>query len=90
MGVTPVTELDGVSLPHPVDPERLRIVTAFMIRLPKDPRAALVFPDQSIYEVDFERGNVKLSDGSSLVRQDLRDQRFRRLFERRLHLPGEG
>ncbi|GGO81124.1 hypothetical protein GCM10011348_19450 [Marinobacterium nitratireducens] len=89
MGVVPVTELDGVSLLQPVDRNRLRIVTAFMITLHKDPRAALVFPDQSIFEIDFERGNVKLSDGETLVRYDQLDERYRRLFERRLQLPGE-
>uniref|UniRef100_UPI0009E6BA94 sulfatase-like hydrolase/transferase n=1 Tax=Marinobacterium profundum TaxID=1714300 RepID=UPI0009E6BA94 len=63
MAVKPVTELGGVSLLHPIDPQRMRVVTAYMITLHKDPRAALVFPDQSIYDIDFKRGSVKLSDG---------------------------
>ncbi|UTW13803.1 phosphoethanolamine transferase [Marinobacterium rhizophilum] len=85
MGVEPVTELGGVSLLHPIDPERMRIVTAYMITLHNDPRAALVFPDQSIYDIDFKRGSVKLSDGETLIRYDELDSKYRGLFEPRLN-----
>jgi hypothetical protein len=49
-----------------------------------------VFPDQSIYEVDFQRGSVKLSDGETLIRYDQLDSRYRGLFESRLNFTGEG
>lgn len=90
MGVVPVSGLGGLSLLHPIDARRMRIVTAYMITLHKDPRAALVFPDQSIYEVDFQRGSVKLSDGETLIRYDQLDSRYRGLFESRLNFTGEG
>ncbi len=89
MGIAPAAELDGMSLLQPVDPQRMRIVTAYMVTLHKDPRAALVFPDQSIYEIDFKRRNVKLSDGETVIRYDQLDPRYRHLFERRLNLSGE-
>lgn len=90
MAVTPVTELGGVSLLHPIDPQRMRIVTAYMSTLHNDPRAALVFPDQSIYDIDFKRGNVKLSDGETLIRYDELESKYRGLFESRLTMSGEG
>jgi glucan phosphoethanolaminetransferase (alkaline phosphatase superfamily) len=90
MAVKPVTELGGVSLLHPVDPQRMRIVTAYMITLHNDPRAALVFPDQSIYDIDFKRASVKLSDGETLIRYDELDAKYRGLFEPRLNFTGEG
>lgn len=90
MAVAPVTELGGVSLLHPIDPQRMRIVTAYMITLHNDPRAALVFPDQSIYDIDFKRGSVKLSDGETLIRYDELEPKYRGLFEPRLSMSGEG
>ncbi len=90
MAIEPVTELGGVSLLQPIDPERMRIVTAYMITLHNDPRAALVFPDQSIYDIDFKRGSVKLSDGETLIRYDELDPKYRGLFEPRLNDSGEG
>jgi hypothetical protein len=79
-----------VSLLHPIDPQRMRIVTAYMSTLHNDPRAALVFPDQSIYDIDFKRGNVKLSDGETLIRYDELESKYRGLFESRLTMSGEG
>ncbi|NVK44075.1 MAG: hypothetical protein HWE39_22760 [Oceanospirillaceae bacterium] len=85
-GVTPVTELGGFG----GRPRTTAYRDGLYDQVAQGPRAALVFPDQSIYKIDFERGNVKLSDGRMLLGQDQLEQRFRRLYERRLHLPGEG
>lgn len=88
ISVEAVLPIDGLSLLHPIDDERVRIVTAYMKTLHNDPRAALVFPDQSMYEIDFERGNVKLSDGKTLIRYEQLDQKYRQLFDQRLNPQG--
>ncbi|WP_081849820.1 phosphoethanolamine transferase [Marinobacterium lacunae] len=86
MQVKPVAPLDGLSLLGDIPADRLRVVTAFMKTLHNDPRAALVFPDRSIYEVDFERKNVRLSDGETVIPYAELDMRYRTIFERRMKI----
>jgi glucan phosphoethanolaminetransferase (alkaline phosphatase superfamily) len=84
MQVEPVTPLDSLSLLGEIPHDRMRVVTAYMKTLHNDPRAALVFPDRSIYEVDFERRSVRLSDGETVIPYADLEPRFRQLFDRRL------
>lgn len=86
MQVEPVTPIDGLSLLGPIPEDRLRIVTAFMKTLHNDPRAALVFPDRSIWEVDFERRNVRLADGETVIPYRQMEAKYRQLFDRRLNI----
>lgn len=86
MQVEPVTDIDGLSLLGTIPPDRLRIVTAFMKTLHNDPRAALVFPDRSIWEVDFERNNVRLADGKTVIPYRQMEPQYRHLFDRRLKI----
>jgi len=85
MQVKPVTSIDGMSLLGEIPADRLRIVTAFMKTLHNDPRAALVFPDRSIWEVDFERNNVRLEDGETVIPYRQMEARYRQLFDRRIN-----
>ncbi|PSL13278.1 glucan phosphoethanolaminetransferase (alkaline phosphatase superfamily) [Marinobacterium halophilum] len=89
MQVEPVMAIDGISLLGEIPSDRLRIVTAFMKTLHNDPRAALIFPDRSLYEIDFERRNVRLADGKTVIPYATLDAEYRDLFERRLK-PQEG
>ncbi len=84
MQVDPVTPIDGMSLLQPIPEDRLRVVTAFMKTLHNDPRAALIFPDRSLYEVDFERRNVRLSDGDTVIPYKQLNADYRAIFDRRL------
>ncbi|KAA0875088.1 phosphoethanolamine transferase [Nitrincola tapanii] len=83
MAVEPVLEIDGLSLLQPIPAERLRIATAMMKTLHNDPRAALVFPDKSMLEIDFERMSAKLNNGD-VVRYEALPAEWRALFDRRL------
>jgi glucan phosphoethanolaminetransferase (alkaline phosphatase superfamily) len=85
MQVAPVTAIDGLSLLGEIPADRLRIVTAFMKTLHNDPRAALVFPDRSIWELDFERNNVRLADGETVIPYRELDARYRQLFDHRIN-----
>ncbi|GAA0786313.1 Phosphoethanolamine transferase for glucans (OPG), alkaline phosphatase superfamily [Marinobacterium sediminicola] len=87
MQVEPVTPIDGLSLLQPIPEDRMRVVTAFMKTLHNDPRAALIFPDRSLYEVDFERRNVKLADAETVIPYDRLDAKYRAIFDRRLERP---
>ncbi|GAA0683064.1 hypothetical protein GCM10009104_05130 [Marinobacterium maritimum] len=84
MQVEPVSPIDGMSLLQPIPDDRLRVVTAFMKTLHNDPRAALIFPDRSLYEVDFERRNVRLADGETVIPYTELDADYRAIFDRRL------
>jgi len=84
MQVEPVTPVDGLSLLGDIPEDRMRIVTAFMKTLHNDPRAALVFPDRRIWEVDFERSNVRLADGDSVIPYRQMDAQYRQMFDRRI------
>lgn len=83
--IAPATALDGMSLLEEIPSDRLRVVTAYMKTLHNDPRAALVFPDRSIFEVDFERYSVRLSDGETVIPYAELEARYRQIFERRLN-----
>jgi hypothetical protein len=85
MQVEPVTPIDGLSLLGDIPEDRMRIVTAFMKTLHNDPRAALVFPDRRIWEVDFERSNVRLADGESVIPYRQMDEQYRQMFDRRIN-----
>jgi arylsulfatase A-like enzyme len=85
MQVEPVTPIDGLSLLGDIPEDRMRIVTAFMKTLHNDPRAALVFPDRRIWEVDFERSNVRLADGESVIPYRQMDKQYRQMFDRRIN-----
>ena len=89
MQVEPVTPIDGLSLLEPIPNDRMRVVTAFMKTLHNDPRAALIFPDRSLYEVDFERQNVRLDDGENIIPYAELDAEYRAIFDRRLELNTE-
>jgi hypothetical protein len=89
MQVEPVTPIDGLSLLDSIPNDRLRVVTAFMKTLHNDPRAALIFPDRSLYEVDFERQNVRLDDGENIIPYAELDAEYRAIFDRRLDVHKE-
>lgn len=89
MQVEPVTPIDGLSLLRPIPNDRMRVVTAFMKTLHNDPRAALIFPDRSLYEVDFKRRSVRLSDGKTVIPYVELDTEYRAIFDRRLKRPEE-
>lgn len=85
MEIEPVAPIDGMSLMEPIPTDRMRVVTAFMKTLHNDPRAALIFPDRSLYEVDFERSNVRLADGETVIPYGELDAEYRAIFDRRLN-----
>ena len=87
MQVNPVMPVDGMSLLGDIPADRMRIVTAFMKTLHNDPRAALIFPDRSLYEIDFERRNVRLADGDTVIPYEQMAAEYRALFDR--YLPAQ-
>ncbi|WP_286236600.1 phosphoethanolamine transferase [Neptuniibacter halophilus] len=84
MQIEPISEINGVSLRQPIDPERLRVVSAYMKTLHNEPNAVLVFPDLGYIHVDFDRQSATLQDGQSIIPYAELDQRYRDYFERRL------
>lgn len=87
MGVHPVKPIDGLSLLEPIAPDRLRVVSPYMITLHNEPLAALVLPDGKRYIIDFEKNSVILPDGKSVQPYGALDARLREPFERRLKAP---
>ena len=84
MGAQPATPIDGSSLLAPIAPDRIRVVTPYMITLHNEPLAALVLPDGTRYEINFEKNSVTLPDGKSVKAYEALDARLRERFERRL------
>jgi glucan phosphoethanolaminetransferase (alkaline phosphatase superfamily) len=87
MGAQPVAPIDGLSLLEPVPPDRLRVASPYMITLHNEPVAALVLPDGTRYEINFEKNSVTLPDGKTVEPYESLDARFRERFDRRLHAP---
>ncbi|WP_160173763.1 phosphoethanolamine transferase [Nitrincola sp. A-D6] len=86
MQVSAVTPIDGLSLLGSIPENRLRIVTAYMKTLHNDPRAALVLPDRRIYEIDFERGNVRFSGSDTVIPYSQWEPQYRNLFDQYLNV----
>ncbi|WP_417584906.1 phosphoethanolamine transferase [Nitrincola sp.] len=84
MKVDAVTPIDGLSLLASIPENRLRIVTAYMKTLHNDPRAALVLPDRSIYEIDFEHGNVRIPGSEIVIPYTQWELSYRNLFDQYL------
>ncbi len=53
MDIQPVNKIDGEDLRESIDPQRLRVISAYMKTLHNDPNAVLVFPDLSFLYIDF-------------------------------------
>lgn len=87
MGAQPSTPIDGLNLLEPIAPDRLRVVSPYMITLHNEPLAALVLPDGKRYIIDFEKNSVILPDGKTVHPYESLDARLREPFERRLKAP---
>ncbi|PIE20582.1 MAG: hypothetical protein CSA61_01485 [Neptuniibacter caesariensis] len=87
MGITPVSEINGENLLQPINPDRLRVVSAYMKTLHNEPNAALILPDMTYIHVDFERQNATLQDRKTIKPYPELAAKYRRIFERRLN-PG--
>ncbi|MEI7902539.1 MAG: phosphoethanolamine transferase [bacterium] len=87
MGTQPAAPIDGSSLLEPIAPDRMRVVSPYMITLHNEPVAALVLPDGTRYEINFEKNSVTLPDGKTVEPYETLDARLRERFERRLHAP---
>ena len=85
MKIDPVTEINGEPLLEPIDPERLRVVSAYMKTLHNEPNAVLVFPDLTYIYIDFERNSITQRDGKTVGRFDDLPSEYRQIFERRLN-----
>ena len=84
MDVDPVAPIDGLSLLSEIPNDRMRITSAYMKTLHNDPVAALVFPDRSLYVIDFSRGSVSIENTDEVMDYDQLDPAYRRLFNDRL------
>jgi len=84
MDVDPVAPIDGLSLLSEIPNDRMRITSAYMKTLHNDPVAALVFPDRSVYVIDFSRGSVSIENTDEVMDYDQLDPAYRRLFNDRL------
>jgi len=85
MDVTPVKPIDGVDLRESIDPERLRVVSAYMKTLHNEPNAVLVFPDLTYIHMNFERGSATLRDGKTVQQFDQLPELYQRVFLQRLN-----
>ncbi|WP_271272753.1 phosphoethanolamine transferase [Aliamphritea hakodatensis] len=90
MDTRPVSNIDGENLREPIDPERLRVISAYMKTLHNDPNAVLVFPDLSYLHIDFERKSAILPEGGEVVPYTRLPDSYRRLFDRYLNPQQEG
>lgn len=80
-----VSEINGESLLEPIDPERLRVVSAYMKTLHNEPNAVLVFPDLTYIHLDFDRQSATLRDGKTVRPYSDLPIEYRQIFDRRLH-----
>lgn len=85
MKIEPVSEINGESLLQPIDPDRLRVVSAYMKTLHNEPNAVLVFPDLTYIYLDFERNSITHRDGKTVGRFADLPSEYREIFERRLN-----
>ncbi|MBN3562399.1 phosphoethanolamine transferase [Aliamphritea spongicola] len=90
MDTRPVSDIDGENLREPIDPERLRVISAYMKTLHNDPNAVLVFPDLSYLHIDFERKSAILPEDGKVVPYTKLPDNYRRLFDRYLNPQQEG
>jgi hypothetical protein len=58
-----VRPIDGLSLLHPIPPDRIRVVSPYMVTLYNDPMAAIVLPNRQRHEIDFSQNSVTWADG---------------------------
>ncbi|WP_299181348.1 phosphoethanolamine transferase [uncultured Neptuniibacter sp.] len=84
MQLDPVSEINGLSLQNKIDPERNRVVSAYMKTLHNEPNAVLVLPDLTYIHVDFDRQSATLADGKTIVPYDSLEPALRQTFDRRL------
>lgn len=84
MQIKPVSEINGVDLMTTIDPERLRVVSAYMKTLHNEPNAVLVMPDLSYIHINFDRGNVKHLNGETTRYKRLKPE-YKEIFDRRLN-----
>ncbi len=90
MDTQPVSEINSQNLREPIDPERLRVISAYMKTLHNDPNAVLVFPDLSYLHIDFERKSAILPEDGKVVPYTRLPDNYRRLFDRYLSPQQEG
>ena len=81
MGTQAMAPATGLDLRHPIDPQRLRLVSRYTQVLDNDPYAAIVLPDRSIIEVDFEKQSALIDNGETLVPYTDLPQHYRQFAE---------
>lgn len=89
MSIAPITEIDGLDLREPIDPERLRVVSAYMKTLHNEPNAVLMLPDLTYIHINFDRQNATLQDGKTILPYQELAPEYRAIFDRRLSPPTE-
>lgn len=94
--ITPATGLDMRSL---IAAKRLRVVSRYTKILHNDPFAAIVLPNRDFLEIDFQKENVLLPDGNSLVpysqlpksyQEFAEGKRFNLIDTKQYYLPWQG
>ena len=81
MGSKTVTPATGLDLRNAIDPQRLRLVSRYTQVLDNDPFAALILPDRSMIEVDFEKQSALDTDGETLIPYPQLPQHYRDFVE---------
>jgi glucan phosphoethanolaminetransferase (alkaline phosphatase superfamily) len=84
MGLSPLNDIDGLSLLDAIPENRLRVCSTYMPTFHNVPESVLVFNDLSYYYIDHARGSVLLDDGKTVMPFEDLDPEYKALFSRRM------